>query len=67
MLPKRLRAICCHHCKHHIFRQDGANIHSHCLKHEFDFDWMTNRFSSLFNRCENFENRFEDEDDYPKP
>jgi len=54
-IPKRQDAISCYFCKHYfLIEKDGEQLSS-CSKYDFVMNGFNNGFSSLFSKCESFE------------
>jgi hypothetical protein len=55
-IPKHLYAISCYFCRHYfLIGNDVDEQKSMCSKHDFTFSIIEKGFSSLFSRCEDFE------------
>lgn len=54
-IPKRQDAISCYFCKHYFLIEKDDEQLSSCSKHDFVFSLITNGFSTLFSKCESFE------------
>lgn len=55
-IPKHLDAISCYFCKHYFLKPvEDKDPTSNCSKHDFELKTSNDGFSSLFSRCEDFE------------